>query len=344
MKIVDMHCDTLERMYASRREPAPVGLEQNSCHLDLKRMKKAGYFLQNFAVWVDCGKYQEPYRVYRDMVALYERQMARNRLRILKVASRQDLSVVEKSGRLGGMLTVEDAGILEGALHRLEELFADGVRMATLTWNYNNDMAGAAAMQATESRGLTMKGRQCIEEMERLGIILDVSHLSDAGLRDVLGTAKKPFVASHSNARALCGMPRNLPDELLRAMGQRGCVIGLNYFVPFLMEPMPWMGRRMQRQHLSGCFTKGQILDRMVQHIVYLMDRAGEESVGLGSDFDGIETNPAMPGAESVPLLLEALERAGLRHRQIEKICGENVLRLYRELLPETTRTVLREA
>lgn len=332
MKILDMHCDTLERLWNAEREGRSVSMEANALQLDFRRMKAAGYGLQNFAVWVDCGKYRRPMEAYRAMVDVFRRHMSACSRLAAPVKSVREISAVHKAGRIAGMLTVEDGGILEGNLDRLSELWEDGVRMMTLTWNYNNEL-GTAAVRASEGdSGLTPLGRACVEQMEELSIIVDVAHLSDQGIRDVLAVAKKPFVASHSNARALCPMARNLPDELLRQMGERGCVVGLNFFVPFLLRPLPWMARK--HLPLEKSYTREQILDAMVQHVKHLVDMCGSEGVGLGSDLDGIDPNPAVPGCEALPDLYDALRRGGVAPSQIDRIFYDNAMRLYGELLP----------
>lgn len=332
MKILDMHCDTLERLWKSEREGRPVSMESNRLQMDFRRMKASGCAVQNFAVWVDCGKYEKPMEAYRGMAEVFRRHMNDCRRLAAPVKNVREIRAVHKAGRIAAMLTVEDGGILEGDLERLSELAEDGVRMMTLTWNYNNEL-GTAAVKASEGDGgLTPLGKLCVERMEELSIIVDVAHLSDQGIRDVLETAKKPFVASHSNARALCPMARNLPDELLRKLGERGCVVGLNFFVPFLLRPLPWMTRK--RLPLEKCYTKEQIMEAVVRHAKHLVNLCGSEGVGLGSDFDGIDPNPALPGCEAFPELYDALRRGGMAPSQIDRIFYDNAMRLYEELLP----------
>ena len=332
MKIIDMHCDTLERLWSLEREGKAVSLESNSFQVDFRRMKSAGYVLQNFAIWVDCGKYNQPMEAYREMGAVFRRHMSACSRLAAPVRSSREMDAVWKAGRIAGMLTVEDGGILEGQLERLYELWEDGVRMMTLTWNYNNELGTAAAKAAEGDAGLTELGKQCVCQMEELSILVDVSHLSDQGIRDVLDVSKKPFVASHSNARALCPMARNLPDELLRKMGERGCVVGLNFFVPFLLPAPPWL--RKNHASMEKYCTKEQILHAAAEHAKHLLDVCGSEGVGLGSDLDGITKNPALPGCEALPLLYDVLRRHKIAPSQIDRIFSGNVKRLYEQMLP----------
>ena len=152
--------------------------------------------------------------------------------------------------------------------------------------------------------------------MEHLGIIPDVSHLSDVGIRDVLSVAKKPFVASHSNARAVCGHPRNLSDELIRGIAEAGGCIGLNFYEDFL-----------------GAGGKEAISEHIIRHAKHMINVGGSEILGLGSDFDGIRKNPVLEGAESMGKLWSILHDAGFSANLLDGIFNGNVLRVYREVL-----------
>ena len=192
--------------------------------------------------------------------------------------------------------------------------------MMTLTWNYPNELAYPASPQEgtadrRDSLGLTETGREFVAEMERLGVILDVSHLSDEGFWEALRITEKPFAASHSNSRGLCGHRRNLTDEMIRAIGERGGVIGLNFCEKFIRE---------KEEDLLTC---------LAAHARRITDVGGMEVLGLGSDFDGIPVNESLPGAESLNVLWEALRRDGFTEDQLDMIFSENVLRFYRELL-----------
>ena len=156
-------------------------------------------------------------------------------------------------------------------------------------------------------------------------MIVDVSHLSDKGFYDVLECAKKPFVASHSNARAVCPCARNLTDSMIRSLGERGGVMGLNYCVDFLLEAQCIPGGKEARIQA--------ILNAAVNHARHIVDVGGMEVLGLGSDFDGIDVNEALPGAQSVERLWDALHGAGFTQSQLDGIFSENVLRVYREIL-----------
>lgn len=343
MKVLDMHCDTVSELLEKRRRGQEAGLLENSGHLDLKRMKESGYLLQNFALFVENNGERDPWEEVCALYQVYTQEIEANRELIAPVLRYGDIASNEAAGRMSAMLTVEEGGVCKGEIARLHRLYEMGVRMLTLTWNFPNELGhpnlnlpAAKIRQASGEKpeqflfvpdtehGLTKRGREFAEEMQRLGMIVDVSHLSDQGFYDVLECTGKPFVASHSNARTVCGCVRNLTDDMLRKLGERGGCTGLNYCVDFLLE---------NAGSSSAAPDAAAILEAVVKHAVHITSVGGIESLGLGSDFDGIETNPALPGAESMPVLWEALHRAGFTQSQLDKIFRENVMRVYRDTL-----------
>lgn len=198
--------------------------------------------------------------------------------------------------------------------------------MMTLTWNFPNAL-GYPSLNAERydpytpntSEGLTEKGIEFVQEMERLGMIVDVSHLSDAGFYDVLHYTQKPFVASHSNAREVCRHVRNLTDDMIRKLSERGGVTGLNFCMDFLREPSE-----------KGSYAA---LADIVNHARHIADVGGVECVGLGSDFDGIPCNAEISGADQMPRLADAFQKKGFHESEIDRILYGNVFRLYQEIL-----------
>ncbi len=315
--IVDMHCDTISRLL----EEKDIGfLRSNEGHLDLLRMQRQGYLLQNFALFVDMGRYQEPWQQVQALLARYEQELKDNADLIAPVRCYDDIESNRLAGKMSALLTVEEGGVCQGEVSRLGELYDRGVRMMTITWNYPNELGCPNWEADHRKRGLTPLGRCFVEEMERLGIIPDVSHLSDAGFYDVLAVTKKPFVASHSNARAVCSCARNMTDEMIRALAERGGVMGLNYCADFLT-------RKAEGEH-----NPGTVWD-IVCHAKHIVKVGGMEVLGLGSDFDGIDTHEELVGVQGMGKLWEALKRGGFHESQIEKIFNGNVLRVYRECL-----------
>lgn len=382
MKIIDMHCDTISELAdAGRggcREPGD-GLMKNRGQLDLERMQQSGYLLQNFALFVDIGKcapWTGPKQVpvgcrnlrreaaadagdmgattpWGRLCALYEvyrSELENNKDVIAPVLCYEDILRNEMNGKMSALLTVEEGAVCGGSIERLWELYGMGVRMLTITWNYQNELGWPARCSCSgENRtttakmerdenvkcgsgggdavtglmdaayGLTETGRNFVIEMERLGMIPDVSHLSDAGFDAVWECSKKPFVASHSNAREVCPSLRNLTDDRIRRLADRGGCMGLNYYDRFLV---------------AGGSENSEILwEALVRQARHITAVGGMEVLGLGSDFDGIPTNPAIPGAEIVPVLWERLKTAGFTESQLDGFFWKNVLRLYQDTL-----------
>lgn len=202
--------------------------------------------------------------------------------------------------------------------------------MITLTWNYPNKIGFPNYNKNTASSfkemyrhndtdGLTPFGIEYIQEMERLGIIIDVSHLSDAGFYDVCKYTKAPFVASHSNARSICGVARNLTDKMILELAKRKGVIGINYYGAFLQDS-------------EDGKAPSKIKD-MIQHIQHIKTIGGIDCVGLGSDFDGIGGELELQDVSYLPQLREALKKAEFTEEEIDKIFYQNVLRVYQEVL-----------
>lgn len=246
-----------------------------------------------------------------------------------------------KKGLLSALLTLEEGEICQGSLAYLRNFYRLGVRMMTLTWNFENQLAHpnfypkredytsdfkpvfphAYPINGTPNpKGLKEKGLEFLTEMERLGIIIDVSHLSDGGFYDVYDHTSRPFVASHSNARALCANCRNLTDDMIRKMGERGCVIGLNYLGNFLTYSP------------TGEDMKSTVA-AMIRHAKYITNLGGISCLGLGSDFDGFDTETELADCSFLPLLEAEMKKQGFSSGEIEKIFYQNVLNLYKEIL-----------
>lgn len=324
MRVIDMHCDTISKLM----ETGKGNLFENSGHLDLKRMKESGYLLQNFALFVELGNERDPWEAVCALYELYERELEKNQSLIGKVLCFSDIQKNERNGRMSAMLTVEEGAVCKGKIEKLEQLYDMGVRMLTLTWNFPNELGhpnlrgelfeqGFEVMFHTPQtlQGLTEKGKEFVVRMEELGMIPDVSHLSDAGFYDVLSVTKKPFVASHSNARAVSGCVRNMTDDMIRKLAERGGCMGLNFCPDFLEEG-----------------SKGTI-ESIVRHAKHIVKVGGIGVLGLGSDFDGIDGHFQLPGVQHMDRLYEALRHSGFSSREVDQIFCENVLRVYRECL-----------
>lgn len=335
MKIIDMHCDTISRIYQERLQNKEVHLRKNSFQVDLLKMKASHYLLQNFALFIDLGESSRPYETFCSQLALFQEEMEKNSDIIAPVTSYSDLIEQQRQGKMFALLTLEEGEACCGSLDRLEEFYKMGIRMMTFTWNFQNSL-GAPSEPAPffllkypkltnqhipQGQGLTPLGMEFLEKMESLGIIPDVSHLSDQGIRDVCRLAKKPFCASHSNARALCSRKRNLPDELIHCIAEHGGIIGANYYGPFLSDIPDLHGRYFS-----------QVAD-IAKHIRHMADVGGISCVGLGSDFDGIDANLELENCSKMELLAQELKKYKFHESEIDQIFHKNVLNFYRELL-----------
>lgn len=331
MKVIDFHCDTLSELRHAQKAGAPKSYEKNDLHIDLRKLQKGDYMLQCFAAFINLGREEEnPLVTALEEFDEFYRFMEAYPEEIAQVKTWADIEANQRAGRISALMTIEEGGCCLGNLSVLRMLYRLGVRIMTLTWNYENELAypnivpGDSAdihpCRANDKNGLKEKGFAFIREMERLGIIIDVSHLSDAGFWDVYHNTKRPFIASHSNARAVCGHVRNLTDDMLRAIAERGGLTGINYCAGFL-DPIV----REEEARSTVAF--------MADHIEYIRKVGGIEMIGLGSDFDGIEHNLEMYDCSCLPMLEAELHRRHYSDDAIEKIFHGNALRILKEFL-----------
>jgi len=316
MKYIDLHCDTILKSYMDG-----IGLRENNVHLDLIRSKQAGLMVQFMAIFTPTHKVAEDYSVtlgpdefFRDCLKAYHRELDANKDLIAPAFSLQDILDNDSAGRMSSVLTIEDGAIVDGRMESLDELHEAGVRLMTLTWNYENCF-GFPQSKDEEAMKLGLKpfGIDAVSHMNKLGIIIDVSHLSEGGFDDVAKHSDKPFTASHSCCTALCDVSRNLTDRQLKLLGDKGGVCGIN-FAPLFLEK-------------DSMFAKTETVVRHAQHIA---DKAGIDAVAFGSDFDGIPGELEFVGCEGMPQVIDAMCKV-FHESQVEKICSSNALRLIRE-------------
>lgn len=313
MKVIDMHCDTITRLYHNNKQ----GLLDNDGHLDLKKMKSGDYLLQNFAMFTNLKNTSNPFLTVNQYINYYYQEIEKYPDYIKPVFSYQDIIDNMNNNIMSSLLTLEEGAVVDNDLSLLQHYYRLGVRMITLTWNYENRIGYPNVPKVNTKDGLTAFGIDYIKEMERLGIIIDVSHLSDAGFYDVYNNTTKPFVASHSNARSICKANRNMTDDMILKLASRNGVIGINFYSAFLSD------------NDDGY----SYLKDIVKHILYIRDLAGIDCIGLGSDFDGIDCELELKDSSGYQMLYDALVDAGLSNEEIEKIFYKNVLRLYQEVL-----------
>jgi len=327
MKIIDLHCDTIQRIYrheGSRRDT----LKKNHFHVDLEKMLQGDYLLQNFAIFVNLDETKKPFETAMEMIDCYYEELEAYKEYIAPIRCFKDIVDNQANGKMSAMLTVEEGGTIQGKLSILRNFYRLGVRMMNLTWNYENeigtpnlimDTQGKPLFKKRSSQGLSKFGKEVVEEMEELGMIVDVSHLSDGGFWDVAKYTKKPFAASHSNAAAICDVSRNMTDDMIRMLARRGGIMGLNFCEDFLCKDKK--------------IEPGMFLDAMAAHVKHIVKTGGIEVCAFGTDFDGIPQNADIKDASMMFLLVERLRKEGFTQWELEKICYGNVLRFYKETL-----------
>jgi len=314
--VVDTHCDTLMQfMPQGRRGPPPrrLGERSNRGHIDLPRLVEGGVDCQTFAIYT--GRQEnEPWalRTALRMVDIFDRECEANE-EIVPVRGYSEILDANRAGKVAALLSIEGAEPLMGDLGVLRVFHKLGVRMLSFTWNWRTPFADGLAATRAESK-LTDLGVEALREMERLGIVYDVSHLSDSCFWDVVDVKKGPFIASHSNCRAVCDHPRNLTDDMIKALAEHGGVMGMNFAPPFIDK-------------------EKTTVERLVDHIDHIVDLVGADHVGLGSDFDGIGSTPeGLEDASKMPNITRELVRRGYSDDDIKKILGGNHLRVFKEV------------
>ena len=309
--LIDLHCDTLtDCKYAAGN---PDTLDDPKRVLSLSAIPEDVHWAQFFAIFIpdeERGRAAIDYfgQNHRNFV----RQMKRFSDRVSPCRGLGDMEAAFAQSKTAAFLTVENGSVLAGDLSRVRVLAEAGVCAITLVWNGENEIGSGHGT----GHGLSAFGRAVIPEMERCGILVDVSHLNDPGFEDLLEVAQKPFLATHSNARAVAGHRRNLTDEMIREMVRRGCLIGLNYFVSFLRD--------------GGEVTS---LDDLYRHLVHFLELGASKNLALGSDFDGAALpdclNTPQKAAEAYGYLLAR----GIGQKQADGIFYQNARRFFAENL-----------
>ena len=331
MKYIDMHCDTISRLYELSRKKTEDAEKENLMnsrgHLDLMRMRDGNCLAQNFAMFTYLENEPDPYGYCLGLYECFKKEMEENSRLVSQAVTVEEILANDRAGKMSAVLTIEEGAVCRGETEILRDFYKKGVRMMTLTWNYENELAypnridmNTGVSTPETERGLKKKGVEFVELMEELGMITDVSHLGDAGFWDVAKVLKGPFVASHSNARAVAGHVRNLTDDMIRTLAERGGVMGINFCPAFLNDGEG--DRKPGESRISD----------MVRHICHIRNVGGIECIGLGSDFDGIGGKLELDSPAAFHLLAEELERQGFSEGDIEKIFYKNVLRVYKDV------------
>ena len=314
MRLIDMHCDTFWLMMRQQ----DVSLQKNDLCIDIEKMRTAGSMAQFFASFIHMDHFQgdnafeDAYQHALQMIAYGKKELVKCSDSIATAHNYDELIANHDNGKMSAILTVEEGGIINGKMEYLEELYRQGIRLITLTWNHENCIGFPNSREPElMNRGLKAFGIEVVRRMNELGMLIDVSHLSDGGFWDVVRYSTKPFVASHSNARALCNHPRNLTDEMIKALAEKGGVAGVNFYPYFLRE--------------NG---KATVVD-IAEHLWYMYQVGGEDVVAFGTDFDGFDEGELdIIHMGEMNLVYDAIRKRGFTERQLDKILNGNILRV----------------
>ena len=319
MFCIDMHCDTMVR---GINKP----LRDSDLCATLEKLKKGNSMAQFFAFYIPKGimNRKSPNGTplldqYNKLLNKFRREMDENSDIVAQARTPDEILANHQKGLISAVISLEDAFVIQ-TLDRLDKFYADGVRCTGITWNFENHLAYPNSSDPQlMAKGLKPFGFDVVEKCNQLGIAIDVSHLSDGGFYDVARHSKKPFIATHSNARALANHPRNLTDDMLKILGEKGGITGLNFCDRFLSSKESEDGVRIA------------YIDDMVRHAIHITNVAGIDALGLGSDFDGISNQVEFENWLGMPRLLDAL-RKHFTESQLEKICHKNALRVLRDI------------
>ncbi|NMC57368.1 MAG: membrane dipeptidase [Eubacteriaceae bacterium] len=309
MKFIDLHCDCINRLYYS---DSNQDILKNSFHVDIEKLKKGECFIQTFAIFLDEGFINSSNLILSDefesMIKNYYTQINLAKDSISHISDK-----INNNDTMYALLSAEGCGFIEDNAERFNKLVDFGVKMASLTWNYENCLAFPnSADNNVMEKGLKKLGFEAIEFFNEKKIIADISHLSDGGAIDVLKTSKMPVIASHSNARALVNNARNLSDELIRKIADSGGVIGINFYPLFL----------------SG--SNEASIDDIIRHTDYIINIGGEDVVSIGSDFDGIECTPQIDDISQIQKLYSEFINSNHTFKTAEKLFYKNAERLFK--------------
>lgn len=359
--VVDTHSDSLAW---PTRHGVDIGQRQEETHMDLPRMREGNQNVQFFACfaspsWIEKKKVVQ---VTLDYMDSFHTLMRNYPDQIEQATTADDVRRITDEGKLTGILCVEGGHSIDDDLSILRMYHRLGARYMTLTWNNTNNW-GDGVLGEPRHGGLNHFGKEVVREMNRLGMLVDISHVAPATFWDAIATTTKPVIASHSSAKAICAAPRNLEDAQIKAVADNGGVIGVNYEITFVGEDY-----RVAKAALDDEKTEAvkraekdnpqdsdslknalrQIDDlheekvsglskphytEIVDHIDHMVSVAGIDHVGLGSDFDGATMPDGMEDCTKVPLITDELVRRGYSETDIRKILGENFMRVMDEVL-----------
>jgi len=359
---VDMHADTVQFIID---EGADINQRLTTTQLDAPRMRDGGLDAQFFSIWVEpqfYGRGGDSAVARADEQIKAVRALAEEHPETWTLATNAaDIRRAASDGKLAALMGLEGGYAIDEKIESVERYYRAGVRYMSPTWTYSLSWAGSSGDTEGASRGLNDFGRRVIREMNRLGMMVDVSHVSDKTFWDIVETSTRPVIATHSNCRAITNVPRNLTDEMIRAVARTGGVVSV-VFYPAFVEP-GWQekkervdaliaplveeaGRRAEGRGSAKRIARDRVrereyaarlpavyVSRVVDHIDHIVRLVGIEHVGVGSDFDGIQAVPAdLSTVADLPNLTAELLRRGYSEEEVDKILGGNILRVMEEV------------
>jgi membrane dipeptidase len=342
-RIFDAHCDTILKVVDEGHD---IHGHDPRFHVDVPRMRQGGVACQVMACFASRDEHgDEIGKRSRSLLEAVRSLVTDDGPFVVPTTARELQDLDGRDGRIGLMLAIEGGEALEGRVENVAEMRALGVRYITLAWG-DNELTGAAFGTGT---GLTDLGREVVVEMERQKILVDVSHMSDQAVSDLLEVATRPFIASHSNCRALCDSTRNLTDDQIRAIADSGGVVGINFVSGFLtheahvaQQPI-WHKYYPLMQQAQGSWH--EIMRRIdeeieatprpppsaiTDHVDHVVKVAGVEAVAFGSDFDGYSHGPhGVSGCQDYPRIVQLLGERGYTSAELDQICWHNWVRAF---------------
>jgi membrane dipeptidase len=356
--VVDTHDDTTQRLLDPKFD---FGARHTDGSVDIPRMREGGLSAIFFSIWIP-GTVTGPSAVQRalDQIGAVRETVARHPNDLVLCTTAEEIRRAKASGKIAVLMGVEGGHMINNSLANLDKFFALGVRYMTLTHTVNTDWADASTDKAAHN-GLTDFGKQVVREMNRLGMMVDISHVADKTFYDVVAISKAPVIASHSSCRALCSAPRNMTDDMIKALAAKGGVIQINYHIGFLSQQFqdaskahPELGKEIEAESKKRCgdneacqlieadkITRDMVAQgklprvdwtEIIKHIDHAVKLAGADHVGLGSDFDGADMPYGMEDVSDIPQITNALLAKGYSPTDVRKILGGNTLRLMQDV------------
>lgn len=358
--VVDSHNDIITACIEKN-----VRMDQDlkgKTHSDLQRMKEGGLDVQIFSVWCD-GEKPAPFQFANREMDLLDDVIKNNPDKIALTRTTAEMEQAVKEKKIAALFGVEGGHMIENSLEKLDQIYSRGARYMTLTWNNSTDWATSAWDEtykkdslAKTHKGLTDFGREVVKRMNRLGMMVDLSHVGEQTFWDAIATTRSPVIVSHSNAWSICPVPRNLKDDQILAVGKNGGVIALNFYSGFVDSTYKKKEALFQKAHrkeidsliASGVQTEYALtlitekyaaeanearpsLEQLLAHLDHIVRLIGPDHVGIGSDFDGISSSPkGLDDVTSYPLLTDALLKRGFTKKQITNILGGNIIRVWK--------------